>query len=335
MALGRVVASNLVFHVAGVASIRCKLHKLTLFRWLNSKGIKGNIPSSLGDLDLSVLDLSNNFLNGSIPSSLGHLSEISIINLNNNHLSGSIPTSLGELSFLKSLDLSSNRLTGEIPSSLGTIFWGLSPPASLGLLNLANNQLSGEIPSSLGDLTSLLTLDLSFNQLSGEIPSSLGRTELLHLRLQNNQLRGLIPSSLGSLVILRTLDLSSNLLGGLIPSSLVSLTNLQDLLIKNNSLTGPVPELSSSIIRCELSNNTDICGHPDINNICTDGLITCNMDCRMMNSWLPTMFDRKTCCSQSGIGCIDERITNFYVYFKNLLCLELWVPLDSMARYLN
>jgi Leucine-rich repeat (LRR) protein len=182
-------------------------------------------------------------------------------------------------------------------------------------LDLRFNQLSGEIPSSLGDLGTLHTLDLSFNQLSGEIPSSLGSTDLKHLSLQNNRLSGSFPSSFGKLDYLITIDLSSNQLSGSIPSSLVSLKILQELILNNNSLSGPVPELSSSEL-CDLRNNTDLCGHPEISNLCTVGLVTCNMDCRMMNSWLPKMFDDSTCCSQPGIGCIDERITNLYVSFK-------------------
>jgi hypothetical protein len=163
---------------------------------------------------------------------------------------------------------------------------------------------------------SLHTLDLSFNQLSGPIPSSLrDLRDMSHLSLQNNQLRGSIPSSLGKLNRLNILDLSSNLLGGSIPSSLVSLTNLQDLLINNNSLSGPVPELSSSL-ECEMSNNDGLCAQKEFSNKCTVGLPICNLDCRMMHAWLPKMFDDSTCCSQSGIGCIDERITNLYVSFK-------------------
>jgi Leucine-rich repeat (LRR) protein len=179
-------------------------------------------------------------------------------------------------------------------------------------IDLSDNRLSGKIPSSLGDLEDLATLDLSFNELSGAIPSALGGTSSLYkLLLGNNNLEGSIPSSFGKLSLLSTLDLSSNLLSGDIPYSLRTLSSLSELLLGNNSLSGPVPELSSSLLRtCDLSNNIEFCAQPEISNICTIGLVTCNMDCRIMNAWLTKMFDDSTCCSQSGIGCINDRITN-------------------------
>jgi hypothetical protein len=181
---------------------------------------------------------------------------------------------------------------------------------------------------------SLVTLDLSFNQISGTIPSVTGLSILLRLSLQNNKLRGSILSSLVRNTNLQLLSLENNLLSGLIPS-LGQMTKLRELFISNNSLSGPVPELPSSLTQCELSNNTDLCGHPEISNLCTVGLVTCNMDCRMMNTWLPKMFDDSNCCSQPGIGCFNDRITNLYLYFKAYSLLELWYLLDLMVRYLK
>jgi Leucine-rich repeat (LRR) protein len=176
----------------------------------------------------------------------------------------------------------------------------------------------------IGDLEGLATLDLSFNELSGAIPSSLGRlTRLLYLLLGNNNLGGSIPSSFGFSDLI-TLDFSSNLLSGEIPSSFGTLSVLSELLLGNNSLTGPAPKLSSTkLIRCEVHNNTDLCAQKKISNLCTDHLETCNIDCRMMNAWLPKIFESSTCCSQSGIVCINDRITNLYVYFKSNSRLEL------------
>jgi Leucine-rich repeat (LRR) protein len=227
------------------------------------------------------------------------------------------------MSSLRHLGISSNQLTGVVPSSLGDLV-GLEGQKGVIWIDLSDNRLSGQIPSSLGDLEDLATLDLSFNELSGAIPSALGGLPLDLLLLGNNKLEGSIPSSFGQLFDLITLDLSSNLLSGTIPSSLRTLSFLSELLLGNNSLTGPVPELSSAkLIRCEVHNNTDLCAYHQITNKCTVGLATCNLDCRVMNAWLPKIFDSSTCCSQSGIVCINDRITNLYVYFISYWNLEL------------
>jgi Leucine-rich repeat (LRR) protein len=207
-----------------------------------------------------------------------------------------IPSSLGDTSLIRFLDLNTNQLSGEIPSSLGRI-------------------------KSPTNIYSLATLDLSKNDLIGSIPSSLGDSSSLHtLILNNNHLSGSFPSSFKSLISLRYLDISHNKLSGSIPSTLELLPYLSSLILNNNSLAGPVPSLPSSITNCEVQNNTGLCAHPEISNKCTVGLDNCNMDCRMMNYWLPKMFDVDNCCSQSGIICVEDRISNLYVSFEiNLL----------------
>jgi hypothetical protein len=284
-----------------------------LFRNLPSKELTGLIPSSIGDLSsLSFLVLRDNLLNGTIPSSIGDLSVLHSLELSGNLLNGSIPESFGKLTMLSVLSLQNNQLSGTIPASFGELGKSLTasnPNQGFKHLDISFNQLSGVIPSSLGGFLMMDYLNLQSNQLSGEIPSSFGGLlQLDVLSLGNNQLSGSIPS-IGKLSNLDTLELQNNLLGGSIPS-LISLKYLQKLLLSNNSLTGPVPELSSTITSCELSNNTGLCALED--HICTESLATCNLDCRMMNAWLPKMFDDSTCCSQTGIGCSNNRITNLY-----------------------
>jgi hypothetical protein len=299
---------------------------------LSSNRLSGEVPSSLGDLySLENLDLSRNNLSGEIPATLGNLTALLTLKLGNNQFSGDIPESIGSMSSLKFLYLSNNLLSGEIPQSLGSLsslsILDLSSnllsgeiPQSLGSLSflsglyLGNNQLNGAIPHSFDGLSSLKRINLHDNDLSGEIPSTLGSlASLEYLFLNNNQLNGSIPTSLGSHI--SQIRLQNNLLSGSIPSSLGSVSNLQEINLNNNSLAGPVPELPASIKRCELSSNADLCAHPEINHICTVGLTKCIMDCRMMNAWLPKMFDDSKCCSQSGIECNNDRITNLYVYF--------------------
>jgi hypothetical protein len=37
-----------------------------------------------------------------------------------------------------------------------------------------------------------------------------------------------------------------------------------------------------------------------------------NFDCAVINSWLP-WYAFNTCCSQEGITCVEDRITEMYV----------------------
>lgn len=87
---------------------------------LSFRFLKGNIPSSLGDLlSLKELDLSRNiYLNGEIPSNLGKLKGLQILLLNENSLSGAIPKSLINLREVQFLDFSNNKLMGEVPFEL-------------------------------------------------------------------------------------------------------------------------------------------------------------------------------------------------------------------------
>jgi Leucine-rich repeat (LRR) protein len=226
--------------------------------------------------------------------------------LGNNQLSGELPSSLGDLSSLKWLDLGNNQLK-KLPSSLGDL-------SSLESLSLGNNQLSGDIPSSLVTLSSLYYLSLENNQLNGTIPAfGVHSTSLQYIYLQNNRLSGEIPISLVDISSLEQLHLQNNNLIGPIPS--FQGRSLWKLLLSNNSLSGPVPKMPTNIQKliCEVQNNLGLCAHKDFRNTCTVGLVPCNMDCIMMNAWLPMMFDYQTCCSQPGISCRNDRIYNLYV----------------------
>jgi len=94
---------------------------------LSSNLLSGEIPSEIGQLDISVdglevLDLNSNQLSGPIPSQLGQLSQLEVLDLNSNQLSGPIPSQLGQLVELEVLDLSRNDLTGVVPSQLASAY---------------------------------------------------------------------------------------------------------------------------------------------------------------------------------------------------------------------
>ena len=204
---------------------------------LNVNGLTGPIPESLGNLsNLKTLQVTETGLTGPIPESLGNLSNLGSLYLYGNGLTGPIPESLGNLSNLRLLELSGNGLTGAIPESLGSL-------SNLGTLSLGANGLTGAIPESLGNLSNLGFLWLGANGLTGPIPESLGNlSDLKSLSLGANGLTGPIPESLGNLSNLFSMRLDENGLTGAIPESLGNLSGLIDLYLNRNSLTGPIPE---------------------------------------------------------------------------------------------
>ena len=139
-----------------------------IFLSLSSNEIIGDIPASMGDINLiEVIDLSGNNLTGNITASIGNCSLLRVLDLSGNNLYGGIPYSLGQLKLLQSLHLSGNKLSGELPLS----FQNLS---SLETLDLGNNMMEGTIPPWIGDgFRYLRLLNLRSNSFSGELPSKL------------------------------------------------------------------------------------------------------------------------------------------------------------------
>jgi hypothetical protein len=55
-----------------------------------------------------------------------------------------------------------------------------------------------------------------------------------------------------------------------------------------------------------------------MSNLYSARLEICVTDCVIMNAWLPAMFSGTgtTCCDETGVTCVDDRITELYVYLN-------------------
>nr|GEZ50914.1 leucine-rich repeat-containing protein [Tanacetum cinerariifolium] len=101
------------------------------------KGVDLDIPRLF--VNLTIIDLSNNYFDKEIPNIIGNMSSLKVLNLSHNHLNNQIPYCLENLSEIESLDLSWNQLTEEIPKSLAGI-------KGLAVLRLSHNRLVRRIP---------------------------------------------------------------------------------------------------------------------------------------------------------------------------------------------
>ncbi|XP_009593371.1 leucine-rich repeat receptor protein kinase HPCA1-like [Nicotiana tomentosiformis] len=226
--------------------IVCKDSRITSIK-LSGMGLEGNQFGDLSSLTaLQILDLSNNVgLKGTLPSSIGNLKNLTTLILVGCSFFGPIPESIGSLQQLVFISLTSNSFTGPIPPSIGNL-------SKLSWLDLSDNKLSGTIPVSKGStpgldwLVNTRHLHLSKNQLSGPIQSQLfsPNMKLIHVILDHNQLIGEIPESLGSLQNLEILRLDWNSLSGSVPSNLTNITSLNELYLSSNNLNGSIPDLT-------------------------------------------------------------------------------------------
>ncbi|KAI9378787.1 hypothetical protein POPTR_018G145522v4 [Populus trichocarpa] len=212
-------------------------------------------------MNLSILSISMNYLQGQIPLEIGaHLPRLTVLLMSHNGFNGSIPSSLSNMSLLRDLDLSNNVLTGRIPEHLttslclfnflilsnnslqGVIPDSISNCSSLQLLDVSNNHLSPRIPGWIWSMSILDFLDLSRNNFSGPLPPTISTSSTLrYVYLSRNKLQGLITKAFYNFSTLLTLDLSHNNLIGTIPEWIGSLSKLRYLLLSYNKLEGEIP----------------------------------------------------------------------------------------------
>merc|ERR1711957_162598 len=81
---------------------------------LTNNGLSGTLSDLARLTSLSVLDLSDNEINGKIPSTIGNLTQLTHLKLNYNAFIDTIPTEMATLKKLELLHLHGNRIKGNI-----------------------------------------------------------------------------------------------------------------------------------------------------------------------------------------------------------------------------
>ncbi|XP_073358890.1 uncharacterized protein [Aegilops tauschii subsp. strangulata] len=170
-------------------------------------------------------------------TSLYRCASLRHLDLSYNYLKGELPAGIGRAlgANLTSLMLNGNYFTGTIPTSLSRL-------QNLRSLELDNNYLAGTIPPELGALRGLQTLTLGYNSFGmGELPASFKNlTKLKILQARSSNLTSDFPSYVTEMSELGELGLSINALTGSIPPGHWNLTKLRFLTVYANNLTGEV-----------------------------------------------------------------------------------------------
>jgi hypothetical protein len=193
-------------------------------------------------------------LRGTLPSELAYLLYLQRLELHNNMISGTLPVKWLEASpepmlpNLYRLDLSENRLSGSIPEAL---FTGLP---YLSYVFLSDNNLTGSLPEPAASYNGSVYVEelwLQNNHLEGPLPFwMLERFPMLEkLKLGGNSFTGQLPSGTSSAGLvwptnLTNLDVSSNKLTGSIPLGIFYVPKLRNLSLDTNLFTGRIPDTS-------------------------------------------------------------------------------------------
>ncbi|KAL5804786.1 hypothetical protein ACOSQ3_031586 [Xanthoceras sorbifolium] len=210
---------------------------------LSSNKFFGPLPYISFDVR-SILDLSNNALNGSIFQFLCYGMDesktTSILSLENNSLSGEVPDCWMNWKYLNVLNLDNNEFTGNLPPSMGNL-------NALQSLILRKNNFSGVIPFvSFENCIELEVLDAAENQFAGNVLTWLAKrfSGMKILKLRSNNFQGLLPKKLCQLSSLQILDLACNNLSGNIPSCI---NNFSAMVTVDHSISNDISYFSGRI----------------------------------------------------------------------------------------
>ncbi|XP_075099818.1 receptor-like protein EIX2 [Nicotiana tabacum] len=199
-----------------------------------------------------------------IPPLLHHnFSSLETLDLSKNNFSSSIPRWVFNLPSLVSLDLSDSNLIGAMPREAGNV-------TKLRNLDLAYNKLNSTIPNWIYRCKDLESLDLSENKIEGVVSNAISNlSSITDFNLSRNMFSGNLPNVIGKLSKLRWLDLSENLFEGevfelfnsrsnFLPAGLRYSSSLTELILRNNKLTGTLPESVGQLLMLE---RIDICNN--------------------------------------------------------------------------
>eukprot|EP01032_Pedospumella_encystans_P007828 gene7828-9336_t len=203
--------------------------------YLHDNYLSGNLQLISEWEAVSFLYVQNNLFTGSIPA-LANLTEVTSISLTNNKLSGTLENVLDPVqnALVTTLQFSNNQFTGTLPEEIFQI-------AELSTFAAVSNCFTGSLPRSICSSTSLNTLILdglhSATSCRNNILPGVANRYILEAKIE-----GGIPACMFAVPNLKTLHLSGNGLTGILSADLGISTDLRDLSVSHNALTGSIPK---------------------------------------------------------------------------------------------
>ncbi|XP_009786200.2 receptor-like protein EIX2 [Nicotiana sylvestris] len=174
-----------------------------------------------------------NHFNCSLPRWLVDLNNLETLKLRYSGIEGAMPREVGNVTKLRILDLSYNNLNSTIPN------W-IYRCQDLVSLSLGESNIEGVVSNAISNLSSIIGIELFGNMLSGKLPGKLSKLQWLNL--SGNLFKGEVFELFNSSSFLWVLKLRNNSLTGTLPESLGQLPMLEEFDISNNRLEGVVTE---------------------------------------------------------------------------------------------
>ncbi|XP_028752820.1 probable LRR receptor-like serine/threonine-protein kinase At1g06840 isoform X2 [Neltuma alba] len=253
----------------------------------NWRGVVCYNKTANGYLHVRELQLLNMNLTGTLAPETGQLAYLKILSFMWNNISGSIPKEIGNIKTLRLLLLNGNQITGPLPEELGYF-------PDLDRIQIDQNKISGPLPASFANLNKTKHFHMNNNSISGQIPPELSRLPyLVHLLLDNNNLSGYLPPELSKLPNITIIQLDNNNFSGkTIPESYANMSKLLKLSLRNCSLQGSVPDLSSipQLGYLDLSSN-ELTGSIPPNKL-SDNITTIDLSNNKLAGAIPPYFSR-------------------------------------------
>ncbi|KAE9615763.1 hypothetical protein Lal_00017415 [Lupinus albus] len=206
--------------------------------WVRGNSFTGPIPDLSNHDQLYDVSLRDNKLTGVVPPSLINLPSLTVVNLTNNYLQGPLPKFRKEVGVDNDVVRGGNRFcTNQVDQPCSPLVNALlSVVEPLGYPLTLADSWKGNDPCARGN-----------NEWLGIFCSG-SPTNITMINFQNRGLSGTISPKFASFMYVTRLLLGNNNLTGTIPNELASMPALKELDVSNNQLYGQIPSFRQEVV---------------------------------------------------------------------------------------